>query len=62
MPARRGSPTTAIRRSGAELQDLADFYAVRYDLDVGILPAAPIPAGLEERISPASTGRIASWR
>jgi predicted Zn-dependent protease len=30
----------------AELQDLADFYAVRYDLDVGILPPAPIPASL----------------
>jgi hypothetical protein len=34
--------------SAAELQDLADFYAVRYDLDVGILPPAPIPAGLED--------------
>jgi hypothetical protein len=34
--------------SAAELQDLADFYAVRYDLDVGILPPAPIPAGLDD--------------
>jgi hypothetical protein len=34
--------------STADLQDLADFYAVRYDLDVGILPPAPIPAGLED--------------
>ncbi len=34
--------------STAELQDLADFYAVRYDLDVGILPPAPVPAGLED--------------
>ena len=34
--------------SAAELQDLADFYAVRYDLDVGILPPAPIPASLED--------------
>jgi hypothetical protein len=34
--------------SAAELQDLADFYAVRYDLDVGILPPAPIPSSLED--------------
>lgn len=34
--------------SAAELQDLADFYAVRYDLNVGILPPAPIPASLED--------------
>ena len=34
--------------SGTELQDLADFYAVRYDLNVGILPPAPIPASLED--------------
>ena len=32
--------------SAAELQDLADFYAVRYDLNVGILPPAPVPASL----------------
>jgi predicted Zn-dependent protease len=32
----------------AELQDLADFYAVRYDLNVDILPRAPIPASLED--------------
>lgn len=34
--------------SVAELRDLADFYAVRYDLDVGILPPAPVPTGLED--------------
>jgi hypothetical protein len=34
--------------SAAELQDLADFYAVRYDLDVSILPPAPVPAGLKD--------------
>ena len=38
--------------SAAELQDLADFYAVRYDLDVGILPPAPVPAGLQHRRQP----------
>ena len=32
--------------SVAELQDLAAFYKVRYDLDVSILPPAPVPAGL----------------
>ena len=34
--------------AGADLQDLAAFYKVRYDLDVGILPPAPIPASLED--------------
>lgn len=32
----------------AELQGLADFYAVRYDLHVSILPPVAIPAGLED--------------
>jgi predicted Zn-dependent protease len=34
--------------SASELQSLADFYAVRYGLDVGVLPPAPVPAGLED--------------
>lgn len=32
----------------AELQDLADFYAVRYEISVAILPPAPVPEGLED--------------
>ncbi len=34
--------------AAADLQDLADFYAARYDLTVDILPPAPIPANIED--------------
>ena len=34
--------------SAADLQDLADFYAGRYGLTVGILPPASVPASLED--------------
>jgi predicted Zn-dependent protease len=36
--------------AAADLQDLADFYKVRYDLDVGILPPAPVPASLVDPV------------
>jgi predicted Zn-dependent protease len=36
--------------TAADLGDLADFYAVRYDLDVGILSPAPIPASLRDPV------------